>query len=91
MATKKTTKKTTQKESSTENSTKLFSIYGARMSQSGERVNVSILTGKDEEVEWGCISINLKSKNVKVKVTDYDVVLHIPRVDIKDDEEEEED
>ena len=30
---------------------KLFSIYGARQSNSGERVNISLLRGQDDERE----------------------------------------
>lgn len=90
-ATKKTAKKTQATPKTKSNP--LYSIYGARMSKSGERVNISILTGKDE-IQWATISINPEtSRSVKVtKITDIDVTLKIPRVDIaEDDEEEEED
>lgn len=36
---------------------KLFSIYGARHSNSGERVNISLLRGQDDEREWATITI----------------------------------
>ena len=36
---------------------KLFSIYGARQSNSGERVNISLLRGQDDEREWATITI----------------------------------
>ena len=36
---------------------KLFSIYGARQSNSGERVNISLLRGQDDAREWATITI----------------------------------
>ena len=36
---------------------KLFSIYGARQSNSGERVNISLLRGQDDDREWATITI----------------------------------
>lgn len=36
---------------------KLFSIYGARRSNSGERVNISLLRGQDDSREWATITI----------------------------------
>ena len=45
---------------------KLFSIYGARQSNSGERVNISLLRGQDDEREWATITIK-DSKGKKAK------------------------
>lgn len=74
----------------------LFSIYGARKSKSGKRINISILTGPSDAIEWGTISLDPNKKNgaVKIKkITDIDVTIVVPRVDIvdEDDEDEEDD
>lgn len=85
----KTNKKSESK--STNKSNPLYSIYGARLSKSGERINISILKGKDDDIEWGTISLpKTGSRNVKVKYNDLEVRLYIPRVDIADDEDDDE-
>lgn len=82
---KKSVKKSTK-------SNPLFSIYGARLSKSGERINISILNGKDDDINWGTISLPKSgSRNVKVKYNDLEVILKIPRVDIAEEDFEEED
>ena len=85
-----TSKKSTTKKTK---SNPLFSIYGARKSKSGKRVNISILTGEGDDIQWGTISLPEDgSRSIKVKVTDIDVKITIPRVDIgNEDEDEEED
>ena len=89
MATKKSTS-TKSSSKATKSTNALYSIYGARMSKSGERVNISILTGRDEDVSWGTISLPIDgSKNVKVTVKELEVVLKVPRVDLNNEEDEE--
>lgn len=45
----------------------LFTVYGARLSKSGERVNVSLVRGKDDAKEWATISVKMNKSNAKVK------------------------
>lgn len=47
----------TAKQGKKEEGNKLFSIYGARQSNSGERVNISLLRGQDDAREWATITI----------------------------------
>ena len=68
--TKKETKQTmTKKETkqTKENGNALFSVYGARLSKSGERVNVSLVRGKDDAKEWATISVKIGKSDAKVK------------------------
>ncbi len=72
----------------------LWKIYGSRMSNSGKRVNISILRADstDDDKKFACISLPKKGTNkVKVKVKDDEIVLHIPRLDVEDEEDDEED
>lgn len=89
-----TSKKSTKNKSQVSKSNPLYSIYGARKSKSGKRVNISILTGEGDDIQWGTVSLPIEgSKSVKVKISDIDVKITIPRVDIgaEEDEDEEED
>lgn len=81
MATKKSTKKS--------NNT-LFSIYGARESNSGERVNISLVCGDEDSKQWATVSIKKKGGKIKVKLDDEFVTLKIPRLDVEDEDEEDE-
>ena len=85
MATKKAkTAKTAKKSNNT-----LFSIYGARESNSGERVNISLVCGDEDSKQWATVSIKKKGGKIKVKLDDEFVTLKIPRLDVKDEEDEE--
>lgn len=64
MANKKETKK---QEVIQENGNTLFTVYGARLSKSGERVNVSLVRGKDDAKEWATISVKIGKGDAKVK------------------------
>ncbi len=71
----------------------LWKIYGSRMSNSGKRVNISILRADstDDDKKFACISLPKKGTNkVKVKVKDDEVVLHIPRIDVDDEDDDDE-
>lgn len=87
-STKKTTKKT---------KTKLFGLYGARISESGKYINLSVVSGEVDEDsgtdnrEWATVLVKKKSKYVKVKVSSDTVTLTIPRLDVEDEDEEDED
>ena len=60
-------------------SNKLFTIYGARMSKDGTRVNVSLINTEGDETEWAMCSIAKKGKGkTKVKVEDKYVFVAIP-------------
>ena len=86
--TKKTTKKT---------KTKLFGLYGARISESGKYINLSVVSGEVDEDsgtdnrEWATVLVKKKSKYVKVKVSTDSVTLTIPRLDVEDEDEDEDD
>ena len=69
----------------------LFSIYGARESNSGERVNISLVCGDEDSKQWATVSIKKKGGKIKVKLDDEFVTLKIPRLDVEEDEEDEED
>ena len=85
-STKKTTKKT---------KTKLFGLYGARISESGKYINLSVVSGEVDEDsgtdnrEWATVLVKKKSKYVKVKVSSDTVTLTIPRLDVEDEDEDE--
>ena len=88
MATKKSAKKA--KIAKKSNNT-LFSIYGARESNSGERVNISLVCGDEDSKQWATVSIKKKGGKIKVKLEDEFVTLKIPRLDVEDEDEEDED
>ena len=85
-STKKTTKKT---------KTKLFGLYGARISESGKSINLSVVSGEVDEDsgtdnrEWATVLVKKKSKYVKVKVSSDTVTLTIPRLDVEDEDEDD--
>ena len=87
-STKKPTKKT---------KTKLFGLYGARISESGKYINLSVVSGEVDEDsgtdnrEWATVLVKKKSKYVKVKVSTDSVTLTIPRLDVEDEDEDEDD
>lgn len=82
--------KMTTKKAKKSNNT-LFSIYGARESNSGERVNISLVCGDEKSKQWATVSIKKKGGKIKVKLDDEFVTLKIPRLDVKDEDEEDED
>ena len=86
MATKKSTKKA---KTAKKNNNTLFSIYGARESNSGERVNISLVCGEEDSKQWATVSIKKKGGKIKVKLDDEFVTLKIPRLDVEDEENEE--
>lgn len=63
MATKTKQNKTKQ----TESKSTLYSIYGARFSKSGKRVNVSLVKGNDDDKEWACVSVKLDNPDGKIQ------------------------
>ena len=72
----------------------LFSIYGCRLSKSGERLNVIILRGDENSKEWATISIKLDNKKAKVKAKVKDDIgyIAIPMLqDFNDSDEDEDD
>lgn len=91
MTKKKETKKTQKTEKKNNNA--LFSVYGARLSKSGERVNVSLVRGKDDNKEWATISIKLgeSSSKVKARIKDDLAYLKIPMLQVEEDDEEDND
>ena len=89
MATKKSTKTTKSSKTAKSTKTEFWSIYGARESKSGERANISLVTGSDEARKWITVSLKKKGGKVKVKMTDETVILTIPRLDIEEEDEEE--
>ena len=88
MATKKAKTAKTAKTAKKSNNT-LFSLYGARESNSGERVNISLVCGEEGSKQWATVSIKKKGGKIKVKLDDEFVTLKIPRLDVEEDEEDE--
>lgn len=93
MAKKETKKVVAEKQREDNNG--LFSIYGCRLSKSGERLNVIILRGDENSKEWATISIKLDNKKAKVKAKIKDDIGYIAIPMLQDfddsDEEDEED
>ena len=90
MATKKSTKKAKTAKTAKKSNNTLFSIYGARESNSGERVNISLVCGDEDSKQWATVSIKKKGGKIKVKLEDEFVTLKIPRLDVEDEEDEDE-
>ena len=82
-------KMTTKKAKAKKSNNTLFSIYGARESNSGERVNISLVCGDEKSKQWATVSIKKKGGKVKVKLDDEFVTLKIPRLDVENEEDEE--
>ena len=89
MATKKSTKKAKTANTAKKSNNTLFSIYGARESNSGERVNISLVCGDEDSKQWATVSIKKKGGKIKVKLDDEFVTLKIPRLDVEDEEDED--
>lgn len=64
----------------------LYSIYGAKESKSGQRVNITLVTDNGENRQFATVTIKKKGGAVKVTMTDDAVILTIPRLDISDEE-----
>lgn len=63
---------------------KLYNFYGAREAKSGKGVNISLVTGKDDNKEWASVYVKYDADGkVKVKVQDGFVYVKIPLM--KDD------
>lgn len=72
----------------------LWKIYGSRVSKSGERVNISIIRADstDDDKKFACITLPKEgSKSVKVKVKDYETIIRIPRLDVTEEDDTDED
>ena len=83
MATKQTKQKQTKQEQTKQEQTKsentLYSVYGARLSKSAKRVNVSLVKGNGDEKQWASVSIALENNGkVKVKVKDNYAIIKVP-------------
>lgn len=76
MATKKQATKASEQ---TKSASTLYSVYGARMSKSGERVNVSLIKGNDDKKEWACVSVKLDGDGkIKAQIKDGFAFIKIP-------------
>ena len=87
--TKQSNKTATKQETSGTSS--LFSIYGARLSKSGKRLNISLCrTGEDGKKEWQTVSISLDSNTTPIKLKDDFAFIKIKRLDtpVLEDEQE---
>lgn len=87
---KQNTKKQETVQETSQNS--FWNLYGARMSKSGKRINISLCrSDEDGAREWGTVSVSLESEKTPVKVYDDYVFIKIKRLDIAlDDEDEDE-
>lgn len=45
---------------------KIYSICNAKYSKKGDRVNINLISGKDENVEFACISIPADNSKIKI-------------------------
>ena len=87
--TKQSNKPAAKQETSGTNS--LFSIYGARLSKSGKRLNISLCrTGEDGKREWQTVSVRLDSETTPIKLKDEFAFIKIKRLDTNVLEDEEE-
>ena len=87
----KSTKKTSKKTGDLKG---LWKIYGSRVSKSGEHINISIIRADstDDDKKFACITLPKEgSKSVKVKVKDYETIIRIPRLDVTEEDEADED
>ena len=76
MATKKQATKATEQPKS---ASTLYSVYGARKSKSGERVNVSLVKGEGDNKEWACVSVKLNSDGkIKAQIKDGFAYIKVP-------------
>lgn len=73
----------------TTNNDNLLSIYGARVSKNGDRLNVSLVKGEDDNKEWYTTSVKLDGSN-KCKVTIKDGFAYI-KVPMLEDKKKKED
>lgn len=62
----------------------LYSIYGAKESNSGKRVNITLIANDGENKQFATVSLKKEGGAVKVKMTDDEVILTIPRLDMSD-------
>ena len=67
------------------NDAPLFSIYGARVSQSGKYANISIVKTVDDEKMFETVPVKIEGGKVAVKVDEEYVYLKIKRLDIDKD------
>ena len=66
----------------------LFTVYGARLSKSGERVNVTLVRGKDDNKEWASISVKIGKSDAKVKARIENDFAYIKIPMLKQDKED---
>ena len=64
---KQTNKQTNKATEQPKSESTLYSVYGARISKSGERVNVSLVKGNNDDKQWACVSVKLDNPNGKVQ------------------------
>lgn len=81
-------KQGTVQETSQANS--FWNLYGARISKSGKRLNISLCrSDEDGEREWGTVSVSLESEKTPIKVYDNYVFIKVKRLDAPLDDEDE--
>lgn len=71
----------------------LWTIFGARKSKNGERVNVSLVKGNDDNKEWSTITLKLagESKTVAAKIKDGFAYLKIKMLADREENNDAED
>lgn len=50
---------------------KIYSIYGAKYSKKGDRVNINLISGQNDSKEFACVSLPKNSDKIKI-VEDLD-------------------
>lgn len=78
-----------QNKSKKKQSTPLYSVYGARVSNSGKYINLSLVSGEEDEKQWATACVKRGGKYIKTKTNADTITLVIPRLDIEDDDEDE--
>lgn len=66
----------------------LLNIYGAKISKSGNHVNITLVVGEGEQKEYFTTCVRLDNKNkVSAKVKDGYVLVKIPMLEDKKQDE----
>ena len=45
---------------------KIYSIYGAKYSKKGDRVNINLISGQNDSKEFACVSLPKNSDKIKI-------------------------
>lgn len=75
----KQTKQQPEQKPAEETKSKLYNFYGAREAKSGKGINISLVTGKDDNKEWASVYVKYDADgNVKVQIKDGFAYIKVP-------------